>query len=216
MQPSEVMADSRKPYPKGRKLLVTDEWLERVDAALAANKALGRSPSSRAELVEMVANKSSMSMLWGTKSKKRSQTSKLVEPISALLGLDSEPTDAPHVARSLNYEDEVIRRNLVAFRKERGLSIEQVIETVGIDVTDFENGAAIPASKLGKLADLYWHSVDDFRLAEPPKADRKRARGVYLQAEPDVDFPREEYERIQKQIDEARARWLASNKTKKS
>lgn len=88
------MGDSRhkKPYPKGRRREVTDDWLRRVDDVLAANRENGQTPSTRAELMRAIdADKSSMTNLFGTKTKKRADTSKLVEPISELLKI-SPPT----------------------------------------------------------------------------------------------------------------------------
>jgi hypothetical protein len=208
MQPSEHMADPRhkKPYPTGRKREVTQEWLDQIDVVLAVNKRAGKAPASRAELMEMIGvDKSNMSQLWGTLTKQRVQHSKLVEPISKLLEIEAATSaDVPVV---LSPRDEQIRRNLIRFRTDANLSPGQVIEMTGIDVTDYERGVRrAGGTELLELAKIYGHAADDFALADPPKGRIEEAPGLFLRTRPGVDIDLDDYNRIQRMIDEANAK----------
>lgn len=218
MQPFELMADPlhNKRYPEGRKREVTEEWLARVDGVLAENKRAGRAPASRAELMAAIdVDKSSMSQLWGTAKKKRSQTSKLVDPICELLGIDaSSPGPAPSVA--LGPRDENIRRNLVRFRDEAKLSIEQVIGMTGLPIAGYEAGLElVPGTALLELAKVYGHAPGDFELVSPPKGKPEEAPGIFLRTRPGVELDVDEYNAIQAIIDKANARLREKKKPKK-
>lgn len=218
MQPSELMADQRHPkqYPTGRKREVTEDWLTRVDAVLAENKRHGRSPASRAELMAAIGvDKSSMSQLWGTEKKKRSQTSKLVDPICELLEI-SLPGSVAAPLIVLGPRDENIRRNLMRFRKEANLSIEDVIGMTGLPIASYELGAdPVPATALLELAKTYGHAPGDFESPNPPKGKPDEAPGIFLRTRPGVEIDIDDYNAIQAIIDKANAKLREKKKPKR-
>jgi hypothetical protein len=120
----ESMGDKRhpKPYPKGPKKEVTDDWLARVDHELKRRADANETPASRAALMVAIGrDKTAMTQLWGSPTRKRAQTSKLVEPISRLLGIASSTIETPPDQDELEIEirnlDPAGRAALLTFLK---------------------------------------------------------------------------------------------------
>jgi transcriptional regulator with XRE-family HTH domain len=73
--------------------------------------------------------------------------------------------------------DEIIRRNLIRFRGEAGLTLEEASQAAGISLdylAKIEKGKrSVPgAAILKRLGEAYGHVVDHFFLEEPPPPDR--------------------------------------------
>jgi transcriptional regulator with XRE-family HTH domain len=111
------------------------------------------------------------------------------------------------VAKTRDPMNEIVRRNLKRFREEAGLTTEKVAAFTGISIDSLRRyesgGSGVSYDVLAKLADVYGHSLDDFRMENPPKADLKHRPGIAFMQLEGVDVDPDLLAKIQKLVDEA-------------
>ena len=104
--------------------------------------------------------------------------------------------------------DEIVRRNLIRFREEAGLSQAQSGDLSGVPVDAirrYETGITqtVPGTALMELAKVYGHAVDDFFMLEPPKGKLDEAPNIFLRTRPGVEIDMDIYNEIQALIEKA-------------
>ena len=57
-------------------------------------------------------------------------------------------------------------------------------------------GSGVPSDVLFKLAEIYGHSVDDFALEHPPRANLTARPMFHLSTTPGMDVDEKEYQRL--------------------
>jgi transcriptional regulator with XRE-family HTH domain len=124
------------------------------------------------------------------------------------------------VAKTRDPMNEIVRKNLRRFREEAKLTAEKVAAFAGISIDSLRRyeagGSGVPYDVLAKLADIYGHSLDDFRLENPPRADLKRRPAIALMQLEGVEVDPELLAKIQKLVDEANRDTRGEKKPRKS
>lgn len=121
------------------------------------------------------------------------------------------------MAKASDPRDELVRRNLVKFRNDAGLSQAEAGDLSGVPVDAirrYENGttATVPGTALSELARIYGRSIDDFFMTSPPKPKLDEAPVLFLRARPGAKIDQDLYEKIQNMIDEANAKMRGKGK----
>jgi transcriptional regulator with XRE-family HTH domain len=104
--------------------------------------------------------------------------------------------------------DEIVRKNLEAFRKNAALSQAEAADLSGVPLDNlrrYENGtvANVPGSVLRALALSYGHSMDDFYLEDPPAAKLTEAPVFFLKTRPGAEIDTEIYAEVRAAIETA-------------
>lgn len=114
--------------------------------------------------------------------------------------------------------NERIRNNLKKFRIEAGMSTDEAAQASGIPVDNLRRyetgGSGVPSEVLFKLAEIYGHSVDDFAMESPPKANLSNRPMFHLRTTPGMDIDDKMYDWLQEQIAKANVE-VRSKRTKK-
>jgi transcriptional regulator with XRE-family HTH domain len=108
----------------------------------------------------------------------------------------------------LDPSEDLIRKNLIKFREESGLSRAQLAELSGVpekNIVRYEHGdTGIPAAVLLAIAHVFGRQAGDFYLANPPpppKPDELPA--LFFRARPGVAIPDDILEEVREAIDRA-------------
>lgn len=116
------------------------------------------------------------------------------------------PHHGPEDARVLD----LIRKNLIKFRQERGLSQEETARAISIPVDTlrrYEQGARrVDLTLLGRFGDVYGHSPGDFWLPDPPPHDPRLIKAFHLVRTPKAFIPPELEEEAERAIAELNRR----------
>ena len=121
------------------------------------------------------------------------------------------------MAKPTDPRDELVRRNMIKFREDAGLSQAQAGDLSGIAVDAirrYETGitATVPGTALSELARLYGHAMDDFFATHPPKAKLDEAPAIFLRTRPGAEIDHDTFRKIQELVEDANAKM----RTKKS
>ncbi len=104
--------------------------------------------------------------------------------------------------------EEIIRKNLIAFREEADLSQGALADLAGIPVTNYgryERGEnSTPATILKALADVLGRSTDDFHMENPP-ALRNDPPTFFLRTRPGVTVDDATYRHLLNEVSKANA-----------
>lgn len=86
---------------------------------------------------------------------------------------------------------EVIRRNLIKFRDESGLSQADAADASGVSLDNLrryeKGGSGVPATVLQQLATAYGHKAGDFYEENPPAAALSDRPVFFLRTMPGVE-----------------------------
>jgi transcriptional regulator with XRE-family HTH domain len=114
--------------------------------------------------------------------------------------------------------EEIVRKNIIAFRDQAGLSQAEAADISGVPVYNlsrYERGESriIPATVLRLLAEAYGHRVDDFYDPDPPpptKLDERPA--IFLRSMPGTEIDPEVYAKVMRAVRDANAELRAKKK----
>ena len=122
------------------------------------------------------------------------------------------------VARTRDPMNDLIRKNLKAFRLEADMSTDAAAQASGIPLDNLRRyetgGSGVPSDVLFKLAEIYGHDVADFAMEHPPKANLSGRPVFHLRTTPGVDVDEKEYRRLQDIIAKTNAD-IRSKRTRK-
>lgn len=112
------------------------------------------------------------------------------------------------MAKVLDPNDEIVRKNLETFRKDAKLSQADAADLSGVALDNlrrYENGtvANVPGSVLRSLALAYGHAMDDFYLDDPPAAKLTEAPVFFLKTRPGAEIDTAIYAKVRAALDEA-------------
>src|ERR1044072_8766818 len=100
------------------------------------------------------------------------------------------------MARTRDPMNDRIRINLKLFRQETGMSTDDAARASGIPLDNLRRyesgGSGVPSDVLFKLAEIYGHSVDDFALEHPPRANLTARPMFHLSTTPGMDVDEKE------------------------
>jgi transcriptional regulator with XRE-family HTH domain len=107
-----------------------------------------------------------------------------------------------------DHEDEIVRKNLIAFREAADLSQADAAEVAGIALDNlrrYENGKTnkVPGTVLAALAKAYGHAIEDFMSASPPPARLEDRPVFFLRTRPGAEVDAKVYKKLQEIIEEA-------------
>ena len=117
--------------------------------------------------------------------------------------------------------EEVVRRNVIAFREEAGLSQADAADVSGVPVYNlsrYERGETrnIPATVLHVLAEAYGRNVGDFYEPDPPPPAKLEERpAIFLRSRPDTAIDQEVYEKVMRAVRDANAELRAKKKPRR-
>jgi transcriptional regulator with XRE-family HTH domain len=113
------------------------------------------------------------------------------------------------MAKTRDPSNDLVAKNLKAFRAESGLTTEQAAQMSGVSVDNlrrYERGdSGVPADALRALAAIYGHAMDDFYVEKPPKADLAGRPQFRLQTMPGMNISAKHHKELQDHIDKANA-----------
>lgn len=121
-----------------------------------------------------------------------------------------------HMAKTRDPEVEIVRKNLVEFRKRAGLTQDDAAQFSGVPVDNlrrYERGdSGVSADALRKLAVIYGHAMDHFYMEKPPAPDLAGRPAIHLKALPGQDLDEAEYKRIQGIVERANREMASKRK----
>jgi transcriptional regulator with XRE-family HTH domain len=123
------------------------------------------------------------------------------------------------MAKPEDPRDTFARKNMVAFRKEAGMSQADAADTAGIALDNlrrYENGTTttIPGSVIEALAKAYGHAMEDFYSPSPPKARLEERATFFLRTRPGAEIDAKMYAELNDIIEKANR--AAAGKRKKT
>lgn len=112
------------------------------------------------------------------------------------------------MAKAVDPEAEIVRKNLLAFREEAKLSQAEAADLSGVALDNlrrYESGAVvtIPSNVLRQLAQAYGHAMEDFYVEDPPPAKLADAPVFFLRTRPGADVDADVYAEIKTAIENA-------------
>jgi transcriptional regulator with XRE-family HTH domain len=105
--------------------------------------------------------------------------------------------------------NDIVRKNLQAFRDEAGLTSEEASRMSGVNIDSlrrYESGrSGVPGEVIRKLARIYGRTMDDFYEESPPKADPAALPLFHAWARQDAmdEYAEKKYREIQQMIEKA-------------
>lgn len=115
------------------------------------------------------------------------------------------------MARTRDPMNDVVTKNLQAFRIEAGFTSEEASRMSGVNIDSlrrYESGrSSPPGDVIRKLARIYGRTMDDFYEEHPPKADPTALPVFHAWARKDAldEFAEKKYREIQQIIEKANA-----------
>lgn len=123
------------------------------------------------------------------------------------------------MAKTRDPETDLIAKNMREFRDAAGLTAEDVATFCDVPIDSlrrYEAGkSGVPYRVLAKLAEVYGHKMEDFKLEKPPRADLTGRPGVALLTLPGVEVDKAALSRIQKLVEQVNAEMRAAKKSKR-
>lgn len=115
--------------------------------------------------------------------------------------------------------EEVVRRNLVAFREKADLSQAQAADLSGVPLDNLRRyerlDSGVPATVLRQLADVYGHRVDDFYEPDPPPAKLEERPLLFLRSMPGTEIDPEVFDKVMRAIRDANAELRGKKKPRR-
>lgn len=123
------------------------------------------------------------------------------------------------MAKAVDPRNEIVRKNLVDFRKAAGFSQDGAAKDSGVPVDNlrrYELGRVVaPVEALRRLGEVYGHTVDDFLNPDPPPARLEDRPVFHLRTLSGVDIDPEILRGVEQAIRDANEKMRARKKAKK-
>ena len=117
--------------------------------------------------------------------------------------------------------EEIVRKNIIAFREGAGFSQAEAADLSGVPVYNlsrYERGESksIPATVLHQLAEVYGRKLEDFYDPDPPPPAKVEDQpAIFLRTRPAVEIDQEIYQAVVRAVREANATLRSKKKIKR-
>lgn len=123
------------------------------------------------------------------------------------------------MARTRDVDNEVVCKNLRAFRAAAGMSQDEASSASNVSIDNlrrYESGTVTaPAAALLRLGEIYGHAMEDFFSDHPPAAKLDERPVLFLRSLPGVEVDREFLDKAHKVIAQVNAEFRERKKTAK-